>query len=131
MWCDNEDQNLNARLESGEDTNSDGVLFPGNPVAYSPDVDVTETEAKLVGKVLTDEKGFADFSLLYGVDYATWIAVQIKAVARVEGTENKTKRYFYLSGASSYYKQEDTTLPWQYSPFGATQDCAVSPHNLI
>lgn len=122
--CPNEDVNRNGTLDTGEDYNNDGILWPGNPVAYSPNVETTEEEgAGLTGRVITDSQGFADFTLNYGKDYGQWVEVEITASTAVEGTEDTDQRTIWLSVASEDVSDEGSSPPGNPSPYGEASDC--------
>ena len=76
--CNNEDVNRNGILDTtlGEDTNNNGGIDPGNVI----------TVDKL--RLVTDSTGFADFNVVYPIQYAVWITADIIARTEVAGTES-------------------------------------------
>ncbi|MDO9225554.1 MAG: Ig-like domain-containing protein [Pseudomonadota bacterium] len=81
----NEDANENLVLDTGEDTNSDGSLTPGN-----------STGGTLPSSVVTDANGVANFNLTYLKSYAGWITVRIGASTQVQGSEATSQVVFRL-----------------------------------
>ena len=85
--CNNEDVNRNGILDSilGEDINNNGSLEPANVVT----VDNLE--------ITTDSSGFADFKVVYPVQYAGLIRAEITARTEVAGTESSDTLQFGTS----------------------------------
>jgi hypothetical protein len=117
--CDNEDINLNGILDFGddlEDTNTDGVLTPGN-------VAVAE------GTVTTDENGRAIVQITYGQSYARWVNINLIASAKVTGSESLNQTIFTLPVLATDINDEDLSPPRQgvgsEGPFGGAQNCSV------
>jgi len=109
-FCVNEDTNRNGILDPGEDTNTNGRLTPGLPVAIAP------------AAVTTDDKGFAEFSLQYGENYALWGDTTITARAVVGGTESvASHKYFLLMSAAD--ATNEATPANVRSPFGVATVC--------
>ncbi|MDY6991027.1 MAG: Ig-like domain-containing protein [Pseudomonadota bacterium] len=74
--CPNEDNNpANGLLDPGEDINNNNKLDPGNVV----------TVDKLT--LTTDSSGYAEFNVVYAIQYATWVNVRLTAQTRVAGSE--------------------------------------------
>jgi hypothetical protein len=109
--CTNEDVNANGTLDSGEDTNGDGRLTPGNIAVASP------------GSLTTDSAGRATFYLQYGEQYASWATVRITARATVSGTESTSYVDFALSGMSTDYATGSGGPASATSPFGTSSLC--------
>ena len=106
--CPNEDDNGNGILDIGEDENTDGVLWPGNPVT-------------VLKNVTTDDTGRASFNILYGKSYANWLDVQLTASVKVSGSESKTARDFFLPVLSADVTDATISPPGgTVSPFGQT-----------
>jgi adhesin/invasin len=79
LWeCPNEDINRNGLLDIGEDNNGNNKLDPGNVI----------TVEKL--RLTTDETGFADFNVVYAIQFANWIEAEITARATVAGSESSS-----------------------------------------
>jgi len=98
----NEDTNRNGILDPGEDASSgafaNGRLDPGNV-------------ATLPASIMTDENGFAGFSVIYAKSFANWVDVELSATTNVSGTEYKSVINTILSG-------ELGDSPYLNSPFG-------------
>ncbi|MDM8566971.1 Ig-like domain-containing protein [Candidatus Halobeggiatoa sp. HSG11] len=107
--CPNEDVNRNGILDLNlnEDVNNNNQIDPGNVV----------TVDKL--KLITDSSGFADFNVVYAIQYARWVNVEITARTEVAGTESSDTLQI-----STICSIEDVTkqLCPRANPFGA-QDC--------
>jgi len=73
--CRNEDENRNGILDAGEDINNNGRLDPGSVIT----VDNLQ--------LTTNEAGFADFSVIYAIQFANWIQAELTARASVVGSE--------------------------------------------
>jgi protocatechuate 3,4-dioxygenase beta subunit len=113
LSCANEDLNQNGRLDSGEDTNSDGTLTPGNVVALT------------ASTVTTDANGAASITMRYAELYASWIAVRLTASATVGGTESMTFKEFPLDKLGSDYSSKLIAPAGVISPFGIdTSSCS-------
>jgi hypothetical protein len=105
--CDSEDKNGNGILDSGEDDNRDGVLWPGNVVALTANSAVTVN-------------GRAPISLLYAESYARWIELRLTVTATVSGTESKTETDFVILGAAEDFNPATPAPAARFSPFGLT-----------
>jgi hypothetical protein len=79
MAYPNEDTNKNSTMDTGEDTNGDGVLTPPSSAAGS-----------LPRTVTCDENGVANFNLVYLKASAAWIEDEITASTEVLGTETQS-----------------------------------------
>lgn len=104
--CRNEDANRNGILDSGEDDNKDGVLWPGNVIAVSP------------GNVQT-VNGLATIALTYAESYAPWVRLRLTVSATVAGTESNTSAEFIVEGMASDFKKAGGPPAGFDSPFGA------------
>mgnify|MGYP003134214784 CR=1 FL=1 len=121
--CDNEDANLNGILDplfdsdgavipgTGEDTNGDGQLTPGN-VAAAPQT------------VTADESGIATFIITYPQDYGAWIDVRLQVSCFAAGTENVASRSYGLPVASEDLTTETSRPP--ANPLGSAGSCAIA-----
>ena len=83
----NEDINEDLYMEPGEDVNHDGSLTPPNSAAGT-----------LPMTVVTDEKGVANFNLVYLKQFAGWIIDRVRATTIVQGTETTSSLFFTLPG---------------------------------
>lgn len=104
--CQNEDVNFNGNMDSGEDTNTSGVIEPGNVISLKE------------GVVTTDSTGRAVVTLLYAESYAPWVNVRLRAEAIVSGTESSKEQQFTVMGASEDFTVETVAPAGQTSPFG-------------
>lgn len=89
--CDAEDINYNGVLDAGEDRNANGVLDPTNAASIAAHPTLTPTFETGFNSIITDESGFAYFSLTYPKSEARWNIVEISVFAEVSGTENVEK----------------------------------------
>ena len=89
--CDAEDINNNAILDAGEDKNANGFLEPTNAASIAAHPTLTPTLEAGFNSVVSDESGFAYFSLTYPKSEANWNIVEISVSTKVSGTENVEK----------------------------------------
>jgi len=75
--CLNEDINRNGILDPGEDLNNNKQLDPGNVI----------TVDKL--NLKTGSNGYADFNMVYAIQYAFWVTAEITARLTVAGSESR------------------------------------------
>jgi hypothetical protein len=115
--CFNEDGSnggdVDGILDVNEDVNSDTFLTPGNVVNVS-------------GEVTTDETGLATIDIIYGENYGGWVDVDLKATAKVNGSENIAHVIFRLSSAAEDVTNEGNppaAFIWPEGPFGIDSDC--------
>lgn len=109
--CPNEDKNLNGILDTGEDSNANGRLTPGNVAVSAP------------GSVVTDTTGRATFAVRYGKQYAPWVKTNIGARAIVAGTESVQSISYTLAMSIEDAKLESGPAGVN-SPFGQSGNCA-------
>jgi len=113
--CINEDLNIDGILDSGEDTNGDGHLTPGNLVAA-------------LGQITTDDGGQATIDINYPQSYAHWADIRLVVTAQVSGTESSAEAVFTLPVLASDVSSEGSPpAGGTTSPFGLLGDC--STHN--
>lgn len=109
--CANEDVDLDGILDTGEDTNSDGFLTPGN-------------FASVVASATSDANGFATLAVQYVKNVADWMEVILVVTTEVSGTESQTSKTFTLPVASGDVDAQAETPPGATSPFGSSASCA-------
>ncbi|MCW8825562.1 MAG: Ig-like domain-containing protein, partial [Gammaproteobacteria bacterium] len=111
-YCNTEDADLDGILDlPGEDTNNDGILWPGNT-------------ALVPSTVVTDSNGYGTFNVTYLKNFAYWSSVEVSASASVSGTESIAKHKMVLIGLAADYADADSGVPGQLSPFGIQNACA-------
>jgi hypothetical protein len=103
--CRSEDRNGNGILDSGEDDNQDGVLWPGNVIAVTPN------------SVITAD-GRATISIIYAESYALWVNLRLTVTATVAGTESKTDANFIVPMSGEDSSKEVPSPANRVSPFG-------------
>jgi hypothetical protein len=112
--CVNEDTNRNGVLETGEDINSDGQLWP-----RKPDVIVSLLQAK------TGADGTAVLQIQYAKDHGSWvdalITVSASGVAGTEGRASYLVAPVPVDAAS--IKNKDIPPADQVSPYGIAASC--------
>ncbi|HHB93508.1 MAG TPA: hypothetical protein ENK59_09905 [Thioploca sp.] len=108
--CNNEDVNRNGILDTilGEDTNNNGRIEPGNVI----------TVDKL--RLVTDSTGFADFNVVYPIQYASWVTAEITARTEVAGTESSDTIQFIAICTAADVSQKTCPVT---NPFGIN-DCS-------
>lgn len=89
--CAAEDINNNGVLDAGEDSNANGILDPTNAASIAAHPSLTPTFEAGFNSIVTNEFGFAYFSLTYPKSEANWNVVEISVFAEVSGTENVEK----------------------------------------
>ncbi len=113
--CLNEDTNRNGVLESGEDLNSDGQLWP-----RKPDVTIRLLSPK------TAADGTAQLEITYAKDHGSWVDALITVAASgVSGSEGRAT-YFVSPvpvDAASIAKT-DSSPAFQVSPYGVSNSCS-------
>ncbi|MDM8557803.1 Ig-like domain-containing protein [Candidatus Parabeggiatoa sp. HSG14] len=82
--CLNEDINRNGLLDPDEDTNNNGRLDPGNVITVDNLTLVTGTQEE------GGTPGFADFDVIYAIQYAQWLTAEITARTKVAGSEDSS-----------------------------------------
>jgi hypothetical protein len=104
--CLNEDVNKDGVLDAGEDSNGNGILDPGIPVAVTT-------------SATTDANGLAKVSLIYPRDRGGWIEIQLTIRGSVSGTEStyQTPAYF-LPLLATDLTDQTTPPPGVMSPYG-------------
>ena len=114
--CANEDSNGNSVLDDllgEEDTNTDGLLTPGNIVNAQ-------------GSVTTDEYGIALIDIRYAEVYGFWANIELIVSTQVNGTESFAKVLFNLDALTDDVNNEDlapATFIWPSGPFGQSNLC--------
>jgi len=107
--CANEDANFNGILDPGEDLNGNGLLEP-------PGVsDVNPTG-------ITDATGFAQATISYPKNYASWAQVTLEASTGGAGATPATATFF-LVGLATDYADLGVAPPGVFSPFGQSGSC--------
>jgi len=109
--CDAEDTNNNAILDAGEDKNANGLLDPTNAASIAAHPTLSPTLEAGFNSVVTDDSGFAYFSLTYPKSEANWNLVEISASAKVSGTENVEKLSITLPVSLPDLEDEDINPP--------------------
>lgn len=124
ITCTKEDTNQNGILESGEDINGNGILDPTNPATIGPHPDETPT-LSANGLLITNEFGFAYFSLTYPKSEALWSTVKITATTDVTGTESMESFTFVLLASKSDLDSIGTAPPGGVVPskYGTASVC--------
>lgn len=103
--CEDEDENHNGLLDTGEDDNSSNAIEAGNIARVS------------AGTVTTDSTGRALFNVIYPQEYAYWVKTRLAATTLVQGTESTRSLEFILPGIASDFSSQNTAPPGQDSPF--------------
>jgi len=101
--CPNEDINRNGILDPGEDLNNNKQLDPGNVI----------TVDKL--NLKTGSNGYADFNMVYAIQYAFWVTAEITARLTVSGSESRD--VLYVSTGCEATDANSGLCP-QGNPFG-------------
>jgi len=110
IGCDNEDINRNGLLDIGEDRNGNNQLDPGNVITVD---NLT---------IKTGTNGYADFNVVYAIQYAWWVEAEIMARVSVGGSESSDTLFFTTTCLAS---DMPDNCPLS-SPFGALKICDVT-----
>jgi Bacterial Ig-like domain (group 1) len=112
--CNDEDGNHNGVLDTtpDEDFNHSGRIEAGNIATVAPDMTVTGSQG-----LTTNSDGFAYIRVIYPMEYAYYLQVELDVRAGVAGTEFVRSSYFTVPGAADDFK-DLTKAPGPVSPFG-------------
>jgi hypothetical protein len=105
VWCPNEDANRNGFLDSGEDTNTDGVLTPRK----------AEIVLSFVTTNQTNNSGRLLLQVEYAQNVATWLAYTIKVSTSVLGSEGTAAKAYI----TDYLKDDLTNGSFLTPPYGS------------
>ncbi|BAP58231.1 adhesin [Thioploca ingrica] len=107
IGCDNEDINRNGLLDIGEEKNGNNQLDPGNVITVD---NLT---------IKTGTNGYADFNVVYAIQYAWWVEAEIMARVSVGGSESSDTLFFTTTCLATDVP-DNCPLP---SPFGKDKAC--------
>ena len=112
--CANEDLNRNGVLETGEDVNGDGILWP-----RKPDVTVRLLSSK------TAADGTAELEIQYAKNHGSWVDALITVSASGVGGSEGRASYFVAPVPVDAASIKATTPPaFVVSPYGGASSCA-------
>lgn len=113
--CANEDANRNGVLETGEDKNGDGQLWP-----RKPDVIVSLLQSK------TGADGTAVLQIQYAKDHGSWVDALITVSASgVAGTEGRASYLVApVSVDAASIANAAASPAYQVSPYGVSTSCS-------
>ena len=115
--CPGEDSNGNLRLDSGEDTNGDGQITPGNVAAAQV--------AAEGGR--TDSTGFARINVKYPKEFGNWVQLRlIVTITAIAGTEGTATREFVLPVVRDDLALTVNPPGGIVSAFGRVGDCTTT-----
>ena len=80
-----------------------------------------------VTSATTGSDGTASVNLIYPKDHAYYVAVELTATAKVQGSQSSTSVSFWLPGLATDFNTQGTAPPGPYSPYGTANTC-VSPN---
>lgn len=110
--CSAEDVNNNNVLDTGEDTNGDGILTPEKAQIVTIIEDgVNETNSQGIVYVIAE----------HNKSHATWFEYTLTATAAVTGTEGTAKRTDIASYVAG--DQDSVSIPFARSPYGVSSSC--------
>ncbi|KHD10735.1 hypothetical protein PN36_11300 [Candidatus Thiomargarita nelsonii] len=118
--CPNEDVNRNGILEPGEDINGNGRLDPGNVITVD-NLNLT-TGLPSTNHPTAPATGYADFDVLYAIQYARWVQAEITARTSVAGSESSASVRF---ATICLQKDIEENICPQENPFGVN-DCETA-----
>ncbi len=80
-----------------------------------------------VSSATTGSDGTATVNLIYPKDHAYYVAVELTASAKVQGSQSSTSVTFWLPALATDFNSQNTAPPGPYSPYGTANTC-VSPN---
>jgi Bacterial Ig-like domain (group 1) len=109
---------LDGILQLSEDINGNGTLQPGNVASSS----------FIRANALTDEAGFADFTINWPKSFSLWARVRIDVKTQVKGSEASVSESFLLPILISDAKEASPPAIYNSSgvpvgPFGSANSC--------
>jgi len=111
--CANEDLDREGDLDTGEDTNNNGVLDPRAADAVAELVTTT-----------TDSGGRAVIKVEYQQESASWVKVLLKVTATgISGTEGTAAKAFWLPVPAPVIGDVSASPPFVRSPYGLATVC--------
>ena len=84
VWCVNEDTNRNARMDVGEDVNSDGSLTPKK----------AEVIVSYASGNTTDANGQMLVQVTYGQNVGRWLSYTLRVTTQVAGSEGEASKSY-------------------------------------
>ena len=84
VWCINEDKNRNGALDTGEDTNTDGILTPRK----------AEVIVSYASGNTTNANGQMLVQVTYGQNVGGWLSYTLRATTRVAGSEGDASKSY-------------------------------------
>ena len=124
--CVNEDTNRNGALDAGEDTNSDGLLWPRKADVI---VSLINSSGVQVTSVTTGADGTAILQVEYAQDHASWVDALITVAASgISGSEGRAS-YLLAPVPVDVTAVTNTNSPPAFvvSPYGVGSLC-TSPN---
>jgi hypothetical protein len=122
--CANEDSDLTGIYTLQKDTNTNGVLDPGEIATVSPSTAQTAVITDSSGNTLP---GSINLTVSYPEDHALWVEVELTASATVSGTESSTTSTFWLKMLASKLSDKTISPPGQTSPYGVNAPVGAPP----
>lgn len=111
IWCANEDKSRNGVLDSGENTDGDGVLEPrASDVVVLP-----------VGSNVTDASGNVTLVTQWGQNVGSWLAFTLKVTTNVGGSEGTNSAPF----VTTYLQADEPNGAFRIPPYGVNA-CGVN-----
>lgn len=108
--CPSEDLDNDSQKDDGEDINNNGILDPTNT-------------ATITGEGITDSQGKVTVDVIYPKSQAWWTTLQLKATAKVAGSEFVETSSVRLPVAETEVNDLIDQPVNQFSPFGLASDC--------
>lgn len=122
--CANEDVDLTGIYSLTKDTNTNGVLDPGEIATVSPSTAQTAVITDTAGNKLA---GSINLLVSYPEDHADWVEVQLVATATVAGTQSTATSTFWLKMLASKVSDKNVAPPGETSPYGVNGPVGSPP----
>lgn len=104
LFCNNEDANRNGFLDSGEDLDSNGILFPRK----------ADVILSFSGSNVTSANGRIIIQAEYPQNVATWLRYTVRVTTNVAGSEGTAAKSY----VTSFIEGDDTNGSFLTPPFG-------------
>jgi hypothetical protein len=122
--CANEDVDLTGIYSLTKDTNTNGVLDPGEIATVSPSTAQTAVITDTAGNKLA---GAINLLVSYPEDHADWVEVQLVATATVAGTQSTATSTFWLKMLAAKLTDKTVAPPGETSPYGVNAPVGSPP----
>lgn len=107
VWCPNEDANRNGSLETGEDTNGNGIL----------DSRKADVILSFIGGNVTSSTGRMSIQVEYPQNVGTWLSYTVRVTTNVAGSEGTTAKSYITDIVDS----DEANGSFRTPPYGSNR----------